>query len=67
MTKFKFFTNLLFGSNFSKSSGDLIVNVDEEEFGTATYTDGYEYYPIFAYYFNIGEYAIIKNLKIIKI
>ena len=47
--------------------GDLIVNVDEEEFGTATYTDGYEYYPIFAYYFNIGEYAIIKNLKIIKI
>lgn len=48
--------------------GDITVNVDGDEFGTATYTDTtYIYYPIMAYYFNTNETANIKNLKIVRI
>lgn len=46
--------------------GIMTIKVDGNEVGSVTYTTGM-YYPIFAYYFNANEYALVKDLQIIKI
>lgn len=47
--------------------GDMNTFVDGNQLGTTlTYTPSM-FYPIIAFYFNKNEYALIKNLKIIKI
>ena len=49
------------------NNGSMSVTIDGNVLGnTVTYTPNM-YYPIIAFYFNSGEYALIKNLKIVKI
>ena len=49
-------------------NGTMTVKINVSTFGTATYTDTTAmYYPMIAFYFNANEYALIKDLKIVKI
>lgn len=43
--------------------GTMTVKIDGTTWKTTTYTTG-TYYPIFAFYFNVGEYVYIRNLRI---
>ena len=49
------------------NNGSMSVTIDGNALGnTVTYTPNM-YYPIIAFFFNKNEYALIKNLKIVKI
>lgn len=43
--------------------GTMTVKIDGTTWKTTNYSNG-TYYPIFAFYFNIGEYVYIRNLRI---
>ena len=43
--------------------GTMTVKIDGTTWETTTYNSG-TYYPIFAFYFNVGEYAYIRNLRV---
>ena len=43
--------------------GTMTVKIDGTTWKTTTYSSG-TYYPIFAFYFNVGEYVYIRNFRI---
>ena len=43
--------------------GTMTVKIDGTTWKTTTYSSG-TYYPIFGFYFNVGEYVYIRNLRI---
>lgn len=49
------------------NNGSMSITINENALGdTITYTPNM-YYPIIAFYFSPNEYALIRNLKIVKI